>query len=130
MTDTVVIPTSGLWTDIAEAINHNTNEVNSDLADKMDKTGITLNSEVAATTGNVTINKPMGRCKLAAGVTSIVVTNSLVTANSNIFCTVMKLDAATIKNVVATTGAFTIYFGAGATGPVVEVAFMIANPAA
>mgnify|MGYP003649990701 FL=1 len=130
MTDTVVIPTSGLWTDIAEALNHNTSEVNSDLADKMDKTGITLNSEVAATTGNVTINKPMGRCKLAAGVTSIVVTNSLVTANSNIFCTVMKLDAATIKNVVATTGAFTIYFGAGATGPAVEVAFMVANPAA
>lgn len=128
MTDTVVIPSAGLWTDIADAINHNTVEVNLDLDTKMDNTGITLNSEVASSTGNVTINKPMGRCKVAAGVTSVTVTNSLVTANSNIFCTVMKLDAATIKNVVASAGSFIIYFGAGATGPVTEIAFMVANP--
>lgn len=129
MTDTVVIPSSGLWSVIATAINHNTVEIATDLGQKLDKTGVTLNSEVAASAGNVTINKPSGKCKVAAGVTSVIVTNSLVTVNSLIFCTVMKLDAATIKNVVAVDGSFTIHFGAGATGPVVDIAFLVVNPA-
>tara|TARA_R110000851_G_scaffold105264_1_gene223410 strand:- start:22 stop:414 length:393 start_codon:yes stop_codon:yes gene_type:complete len=130
MTDTVTIPTSGLWSDITVALNHNASEVNASLATKLSDTGITLQSEVATVNGNATINKPTGRVLLAAGVTSVTVTNSLVTADSNIFCTVMKVDAATIKNVVASAGQFIIYFGAGATGPSVPVAFMVVNPAA
>ena len=130
MTDTVLIPTAGTWTAITEALNHNTGQVNSSLATKLNDTGITLQSEVATVNGNATINKPTGRVLLAAGVTSVTVANTLVTADSNIFCTVMKVDAATIKNVVASAGQFIIYFGAGATGPSVPVAFMVVNPAA
>ncbi len=111
-------------------MNHNTGVVNASLATKLNDTGITLQSEVSTVNGNATINKPTGRVLLAAGVTSVTVTNSLVTANSNIFCTVMKVDAATIKNVVASAGQFIIYFGAGATGPSVPIAFMVVNPAA
>tara|TARA_R110002153_G_scaffold94487_2_gene227796 strand:+ start:264 stop:656 length:393 start_codon:yes stop_codon:yes gene_type:complete len=128
MTDTVTIPTSGLWSDISVALNHNTSEVTTSLATKLSDTGITLQSEVASSNGDATINKPMGRVLLAAGVTSVTVTNSLVTASSNVFCSVMKVDAATIKNVVASAGQFIIYFGAGATGPSVPVAFMVVNP--
>ena len=128
MTDTVTIPTDVAWGDAATAINHNTSEVNASLATKLSDTGITLQSEVASSNGDATINKPMGRVLLAAGVTSVTVTNSLVTANSNVFCSVMKVDAATIKNVVASAGQFIIYFGAGATGPSVPVAFMVVNP--
>ena len=130
MTDTVQLVDDGLWGDAVIAINHNTDEFNASLLTKLTDAGITLQSEVASSTGNATINKPMGRVLLTAGVTSVTVTNSLVTANSNVFCTVMKVDAATIKNVVASTGQFIIYFGAGATGPSVPVAFMVVNPAA
>jgi hypothetical protein len=130
MTDTVTIPTDVLWGDAAGAINHNTAIVNAALATKLNDTGIILQSEVASSDGNATINKPMGRVLLAAGATSVTVTNSLVTANSNVFCTVMKVDAATIKNVVASAGQFIIYFVAGATGPSVPVAFMVVNPPA
>tara|TARA_R110000787_G_scaffold236099_1_gene342786 strand:+ start:158 stop:550 length:393 start_codon:yes stop_codon:yes gene_type:complete len=130
MTDTVQLVDDGLWGDAVIAINHNTDEFNASLLTKLTDAGITLQSEVAASNGDATINKPMGRVSLAAGVTSVTVTNSLVTANSNVFCTVMKVDAATIKNVVASTGQFIIYFGAGATGPSVPVAFMVVNPAA
>ena len=129
MTDTVQLVDDGLWGDAVIAINHNTNEFNTSLATKLTDAGITLQSEVASSTGDATINKPMGRVLLTAGVTSVTVTNSLVTENSNIFCTVMKVDAATIKNVVASAGQFIIYFGAGATGPTVPVAFMVVNPA-
>ena len=130
MTDTVQLVDDGLWGDAVIAINHNTDEFNASLLTKLTDAGITLQSEVASSTGDATINKPMGRVLLTAGVTSVTVTNSLVTANSNVFCTVMKVDAATIKNVVASTGQFIIYFGAGATGPSVPVAFMVVNPAA
>ena len=130
MTDTVQLVPDILWGDAVIAINHNTDQVNAALATKLNDTGITLQSEVATTNGNVTINKPMGRVLLAAGVTSVTVTNSLVTADSNVFCSVMKVDAATIKNIVTSAGQFIIYFGAGATGPSVPVAFMVVNPAA
>ena len=68
------------------------------------------------TTGAQTINKAKGRVNFAIGATSLVVTNSLVTANSMIVCNVASNDAtATIKNVVPTAGSFTIRLGAGAT---------------
>lgn len=61
------------------------------------------------TVGAVTINKAAGRVNIAAAGTSVVVTNSLVTANSLIFCTIATNDAtAQIKNVVAGAGTFTI----------------------
>ena|SRR3990167_7218428 len=61
------------------------------------------------TTGNQTINQPAGRVNIAAGGTSIVVTNSLITANSIIMVSIATNDAtATVKSVVPTAGSFTI----------------------
>ena len=44
------------------------------------------------TTGNQTINKPLGSVNFAAGASDIVVTNSTVTVNSLILCTVQTND--------------------------------------
>lgn len=69
-----------------------------------------------ATVGAVTINKSCGQCILAAAAAAVVVTNSLVTVNSQVFCTIAQNDAtATIKNVVAATGSFTVTATAAAT---------------
>ena len=127
MTDTVLIPTSGAWTAITEALNHNTGVVNAVLATKLTDADVKLQSEVASTTGPVTINKPMGRVSFVTGGTTLVVTNSLVTVNSNVFCVVLAADTATIKNVIPAAGSFNILLTAGASAEL-QVAFMVVNP--
>lgn len=80
-----------------------------------------------ATTGAQTINKTSGRINFAAAATSLVVTNSLCTANSIIHCTVATNDAtANGLRVVAAAGSFTIYF---LTAPTAETAvnFILTN---
>ena len=70
----------------------------------------------SATIGAVTINKTLGRCNIAAGATTVVVTNSLVAATSNVFATIAQNDTtAILKNVVAGAGSFTITLTAAAT---------------
>lgn len=128
MTDTVLIPNSGLWSDIALALNHNTDEVNSGLAQKLVNSDVKLQSTYASTTGDTTINKPMGRVLFVTGGTSITVTNSLVTANSNVFCSVLAADTAAIKNVIPAAGSFSIVLTAGASAQL-AVGFMVVNPA-
>lgn len=70
----------------------------------------------AGTTGAQTINKTMGRVNFAAAATSLVVTDSLVTANSIILATVASNDA-TMKSVavVAGSGSFTLFANAAPT---------------
>ena len=69
-----------------------------------------------STIGAVTINKAAGRVNVAAGGLSIVVTNSLVTAASKVFCTIAQNDAtAVLKNVVPAAGVFTINLTVAAT---------------
>lgn len=73
--------------------------------------GFALTSTITAvsTTGNQTINKPCGRVNIAAGGTTITVTNSLVTANSIVLAVAATNDAtARVTNVVAAAGSFTI----------------------
>lgn len=69
------------------------------------------------TTGAQTINKASGTVNFAAAATSLVVTNSLVTANSRIIATVGTNDT-TMKSVAAVAGAgsFTLHANAAATG--------------
>ncbi len=63
----------------------------------------------AGTTGAVTINKPSGTVNIAAAGTSVVVTNSLVSANSIVYAVIRTNDAtARIANVVPASGSFTI----------------------
>lgn len=78
-----------------------------------------------ATTGAQTINKLAGSVNFAAGASSLVVTNSLVTTSSLIFCQVMTNDG-TMKSVqvVAGSGSFTLYPSANPTGET-KVAFFV-----
>lgn len=70
----------------------------------------------SATIGAVTINNTVGRCNVAAGVASVVVTNNLVSATSNVIASIAQNDVtAVLKNVVAASGSFTINLTAAAT---------------
>jgi len=81
----------------------------------------------AGTTGAQTINKTAGTVNFAAAATSLVVTNSLVTNNSIIVCTVGTNDS-TMKSVsaVAGAGSFTLYANAAATAET-RVNFIVIN---
>jgi hypothetical protein len=70
----------------------------------------------AGTTGAQTINKNAGTVNFAAAATSLVVTNSRVTANSIVIATVAT-DDTTMKSVIAVAGAgsFTLTANAAAT---------------
>jgi len=79
------------------------------------------------TTGNQTINKMAGSVNFAAAATTLTVTNSLVSATSNVFCAVQTGDAtAAIKNVVPGAGSFVITLSAAATAET-RVAFWVTN---
>ena len=81
----------------------------------------------AGTTGAQTINKTCGTVNFAAAATSLVVTNSLVTVNSIVICTVGTNDT-TMKsaNAVAAAGSFTINANAAATAET-RVNFLVIN---
>jgi hypothetical protein len=81
----------------------------------------------AGTTGAQTINKNAGTVNFAAAATSLVVTDSRVTANSIIICTVGTNDT-TMKSVAAVAGAgsFTLHANAAATAET-RVNFLIIN---
>lgn len=80
-----------------------------------------------AIVGAVTIDRPSGKAIVGLGTTSTVVTNSLVTANSQVICTVNSNDAtATLKNCTPTAGSFTITVTAAATADT-NVAFLVLN---
>lgn len=71
--------------------------------------GVYLDYTNTATVGAVTINKPSGRVRIAAAGTSVVVTNSLVTAASHVFAVSSTADAtARVTDVVPGAGSFTI----------------------
>ena len=79
------------------------------------------------TTGAQTINKSAGTVNFAAAATSLVVTDSLVTTNSTIYCSVRTNDTtAYVKNVVPSSGSFTITLGAAATAET-SVGFFVVN---
>jgi hypothetical protein len=79
------------------------------------------------TTGARTINKPTGRVNFAAGATSLVVTNSLVTANTDVYVQQNTLDAVMLNcYAIAGSGSFTIY-AVGTPAAEVAVKFWIVN---
>lgn len=79
------------------------------------------------TTGAQTINKAAGTVNFAAAAASLVVTNSLVTTSSTIYCSIRTNDAtALIKNVVPAAGSFTITLNAAATAET-SVGFFVVN---
>ena len=82
----------------------------------------------SGTTGNQTINKPVGTVNFAAAASAITVTNSTVTTNSIIFTTIRTADATctAVKSTVPGTGSFTITLNAGCTAQT-SVGFMVTN---
>jgi hypothetical protein len=69
------------------------------------------------TTGNVTINKSSGRVNIAGSGSSVTVTDNLVTAYSTVMAVAATNDSTcSVKNVVPTTGSFTINTTAPCTG--------------
>lgn len=79
------------------------------------------------TVGAVTINKAAGRVNIAAAGSSVVVTNSLVTAASKVFCVISTADAtAVLKNVVPAAGSFTITLNAATTAQT-SIDFFVVN---
>jgi len=79
------------------------------------------------TPGNVTNNNPRGRVALAAGASTIVVTNSLVAATSMVVCQLRSTDGAATAISTVTTGSntFTITFNGASTGTAAQVDFMV-----
>jgi hypothetical protein len=88
---------------------------------------INLSYSKAASVGAVTQNTPCGIVKIAATGSSVVVTNSLVSANSIVLATVQSADStAYIKNVVPAAGSFTITLGAAATADT-TIGYLVIN---
>jgi len=125
---------NGSITAFSGSSNANLN-VNSVARVSANTTGVTFAGDMiydktitaAGTTGAQTINKTTGRVNFAAAATSLVVTNSLVTANSIVHCSVATNDT-TMKSAacVPTAGSFTIYGNAAATAET-AVAFTVTN---
>jgi hypothetical protein len=78
-------------------------------------------TDLSGTPGNAIINKPAGLTKIAAGQTTITVTNNLVSPNSIIKCGIQGGFDTTAKNVQAApgNGSFNLTLGAAATADVV-----------
>jgi len=91
---------------------------------------LTMDKTITAigTTGARTINNPMGSANVAVGAASIVITNSLVTANSIVMCSVGTADATFtfIKSVVAGDGTITVTGNATATAAT-RINFVVFN---
>ena len=82
--------------------------------------GLAATSAVASTTtGAVTANVRSGICAIAAGASSIVITNELVNASTKINAYVSQASAdgtlLRVERIVAAAGSFTIYGTANAT---------------
>jgi hypothetical protein len=87
-------------------------------------------SDSSGAPGNATINKPSGVSAIAAGASSVVISNNLVTSSSNIFAVIKQAVAdATLTQILRVSsgaGTFTIYGNAIATGNV-TVSWFIVN---
>jgi len=104
-------------------------EVTAAVAGKLSSTNLVVDRTITAggTTGAQTINKAAGTVNFAIGSVSLVVTNSLVTANSIIVCTTRTDDLnAFVWSIVAAAGSFTVNLSAP---PEVEVSvgFLVTN---
>lgn len=89
---------------------------------------LTLDYTNSGTIGAVVINKPCGRANIAAGQSSVVITNNLITSNSEVFANLVGTDGTLlyIRVVIPAAGQVTITGNANATGNT-AVAFLVIN---
>lgn len=71
----------------------------------------------SAVAGNRTVNRLRGKNAIAAAASSVVITNNLVTANSQVLCSLEQIDGTLtqILTVVPGAGSFTVTGNAAAT---------------
>jgi hypothetical protein len=82
-------------------------------------------TDTSATPGNATANTVQGVVSIAAGQSTITVTNNLVTTSSNVFCQVMGADTTlTSVRVDVNAGNFVIRGNANATA-ITKVMFVV-----
>lgn len=86
-------------------------------------------TDSSGTPGNVTNNSPRGRCALAAAASTVVVTNSLVTAASSVHVQLMSPDGAATQLIQCLPGAgsFTVTYNAASTGTASKFDFVVFN---
>lgn len=74
-------------------------------------------ADASATPGNATINATRGKAAIAIGAAAVTITNSLVTASSQIIATLESADATltTLLRVVPGAGSFVVTGNANAT---------------
>lgn len=85
------------------------------------------NKAIAGASGNITQNVPAGRVQFAAAASTLTLTNSFITANSLIICTVGTNDAtAFAAAAIPAAGSATIKLNAAATG-VTVVNYVVIN---
>lgn len=88
-------------------------------------------ADTAITTGAVTTTEPQGRVAIAAGASSVVVTNANITAQSKVWAVVAQAAAdgtlLRVERVVCAAGSFTIYGTANATATTL-IDWCILNP--
>jgi len=85
---------------------------------KLGSTGLVTfaGTDSSGTPGAATINKPVGKSAIAAGASSVVITNSLVVAGSVVLITAHARDATCLDLIaVPTAGSFTVSGSAAAT---------------
>lgn len=91
------------------------------------KLTLSATNTAGGTTGNQTINKPSGSVNMAAGASTLTVTNSLVATTSVVLAVVQTADAtALLKNVVPGSGSFVINLNANATAET-KIGFVVFN---
>lgn len=83
---------------------------------------VSTSAAAGVTTGALTTSLPAGRVTIAAGSSSVVVTNPLVDVNSKIFAVINQVAAdgtlLRVERIVPSLGSFTIYGTANATANV------------
>jgi hypothetical protein len=87
---------------------------------------VTDYTDGSGTSGNQTIDKYRGKCKIAAGGSTVTITNNLVDTNSFVQCVIETNDStAILKNVTKGSGSFTINIVACTADTVIS--FMVTN---
>lgn len=86
-------------------------------------------TDATATPGAATINTNRGRVAFAAAASTVVVTNSLVTASSMVIAVLRAADGSLtqILRVTPGAGSFTITANAASTGTAAQADFLVVN---
>lgn len=86
-------------------------------------------TDSSGTPGNVTNNSPRGRVAFAAAATTVVVTNSLVTASSMVKVQLRSGDGSlsVVTTCLTAAGSFTITGNAATTGTAAQADFLVIN---